>query len=183
MAKAPKTKSDRKAIKIPVSSGKKRAAIINTTDVGVEVEFDPEKQLKRARSRKARALSQAAIVYAADPHILNRLWSIIELRLGANLALNPSKPPDGVGNVAQRFGESAVECLIEAVACKRIGTIGKSADVLYHLMALWLEAGIRPEEVWLELEKREGASALVDGPKGPQRRLRKSIQLGTSKIP
>jgi phosphoribosyl-ATP pyrophosphohydrolase len=183
MAKSAKTKSDRKAIGMPFSHGEKRAAIINTTSVDAEIEFDPEKQLKRARSRKARVLSQASIVYTADPHVLDRLWSIIELRQGANPVANHSNPGEGTGNVAQKFGEGAVECLIEAVACKRMGTIGKSADVLYDLLAVWVEAGIRPEEVWLELEKREGASALADGPKGPQRRLRKSIQLGTSKIP
>jgi hypothetical protein len=35
----------------------------------------------------------------------------------------------------------------------------------------------------MELEKREEASGLVNGPNGPMKRLLKSVQLGTSKIP
>ena len=46
-----------------------------------------------------------------------------------------------------------------------------------------MEADIRPKEVWLELEKREGASNLVDSPNGPLKRLLKGVQLRTSKIP
>ena len=38
----------------------------------------------------------------------------------------------------------------------------ESADLLYHLMVLWAEAGVKPEDVWAELKKREGTSGLEE---------------------
>jgi phosphoribosyl-ATP pyrophosphohydrolase len=184
MAKAAKTKNDPATAKTPGKRAKRRSAIIKPLEIGAEVQFDPEKQLKQARSPRAGAHSEARSVHA-DPHVLSRLWSIIELRRQANPALSHSARLLGAGTVevAQKFGEEAVECLIEIVAGNRTAAIAESADVLYHLLVMWVDAGIRPEEVWLELEKREGASNLVAGPKGPRQRLLRRIQLGTSKIP
>ena len=39
----------------------------------------------------------------------------------------------------------------------RIAAVAESADVLYHRLVMRVEAGIRPEEVWSELEERESA--------------------------
>lgn len=68
----------------------------------------------------------------------------------------------GTEKVAQKFGEEAVECIIEAVAKHKTALIGESADVLYHLMVLWVDAGLRPEEVWTELTRREGMSGIAE---------------------
>ena len=46
--------------------------------------------------------------------------------------------------MAQKFGEEAVECLIEAVAGNHDALIAESADVLYHLIVLWVSAGVAP---------------------------------------
>ena len=122
---------------------------------------------------------------AASPIVLNDLWTTIVSRRTADPAIRHSARllSRGTVRVAQKFGEEAVECLIEVVAGKRTAAICESADVLYHLLVMWVEAGIRPEEVWMELEKRKGASDLVDGPRGPIRRLIKSVNLKTTKIP
>jgi phosphoribosyl-ATP pyrophosphohydrolase len=34
--------------------------------------------------------------------------------------------------------------------------------VLYHLLVMWVNAGIRPEEVWNELQRREGVSGIAE---------------------
>jgi len=72
-----------------------------------------------------------------------------------------------------------VECIIEAVAGNTTALIGESADVLYHLMVLWVDAGLRPEQVWTELARREGMSGIVE------KASRKPAVLGfpTKKIP
>ena len=121
----------------------------------------------------------------ASPAVLNDLWATIESRRTADPAISHSARllSRGTVKVAQKFGEEAVECLIEVVAGNRTAAIGESADVLYHLLVMWVEAGIRPEEVWTELEKRKGASNLIDGPQGPIRRLIRSVNLKTTKIP
>jgi phosphoribosyl-ATP pyrophosphohydrolase len=55
--------------------------------------------------------------------------------------------------------------------------------VLYHLLVTWVGAGIRPEEVWQELQQREQVSHLTEGEDIPLKRLLGSVQIGTSKIP
>jgi phosphoribosyl-ATP pyrophosphohydrolase len=65
----------------------------------------------------------------------------------------------------------------------RVGLIGESADVLYHLLVTWVDAGIRPEEVWDELQKRERVSHLTEGTDIPLKQVLDSVQIGTSKIP
>ena len=68
----------------------------------------------------------------------------------------------GTAKVAQKFGEESVECLIEAVAGNRDAVVAESADVLYHLIVLWVASGIRPDEVWDELKRREGISGIAE---------------------
>jgi len=85
----------------------------------------------------------------------------------------------GTTKVAQKFGEEAVECLIEAVAGNNPALISESADVLYHLMVMWVAAGIEPADVWSELARREGISGVIE----KASRLRSPVLAGTTKIP
>ena len=95
---------------------------------------------------------------------LDRLYAVIEGRRGADPMLSHSARmlARGTAKVAQKFGEEAVECLIEAVAGNRDALVGESADVLYHLLLMWVNAGVRPDEVWAELERREGISGITE---------------------
>jgi len=68
----------------------------------------------------------------------------------------------GTAKIAQKFGEEAVECLIEATLGNHRALVAESADVLYHLIVLWVNAGVRPEEVWAELQRREGVSGIAE---------------------
>jgi phosphoribosyl-ATP pyrophosphohydrolase len=132
-----------------------------------------------------KAASPKTSVPVASPVVLDDLWTTIMSRRTADPAISHSARllSRGTVKVAQKFGEEAVECLIEVVAGNRTAAIGESADVLYHLLVMWVEAGIRPEEIWTELEKRKGASNLIEGPQGPIKRLIRSVNLKTTKIP
>jgi len=115
--------------------------------------------------RPIAAITPALPVAAGgSPVVLNRLWEVVVSRRDADPAVSHSARllSRGVAKVAQKFGEEAVECLIEAVAGNRPALIGESADVLYHLLVLWVAAGVRPEEVWRELERREGVSGIAE---------------------
>ena len=116
--------------------------------------------------------------------VLDRLWSVVMSRRGANPALSHSARllSRGTDKIAQKFGEEAVECLIEAVAGHREAVIGESADVLYHLIVLWVDAGVRPEEVWNELIRREGVSGVAEKA-SRAKRLPLALGLNTTKIP
>lgn len=101
---------------------------------------------------------------APDARVLDRLWGTVLSRASANPNESHSARllSRGTEKVAQKFGEESVECVIEAVAGNKTALIGESADVLYHLMVLWVDAGLRPEEVWTELTRREGMSGIAE---------------------
>ncbi len=99
-----------------------------------------------------------------DTHVLDRLTATVAARRGADpstsytaklLAAGPAK-------AAQKLGEEAVETVIEAVRGDPAKLAAESADLLYHLTVLWAAAGVDPETVWAELERREGTSGLVE---------------------
>jgi phosphoribosyl-ATP pyrophosphohydrolase len=163
------------------------------------------KSTKRTRSAKAKsakargaslknkpaiklreAASAASEVRNAEggAEVLNRLWSVVMSRRDASPAVSHSARllARGTDKVAQKFGEEAIECLIEAVAGRRASLIAESADVLYHLIVLWVDAGVRPEEVWNELIRREGVSGIAE--KASRAKLLPlALGLNTTKIP
>ena len=68
----------------------------------------------------------------------------------------------GRAKIAQKLGEEAVEAVIELMRGDKAALVGESADLLYHLMVCWAEAGIAPDEVWAELARREGTSGIAE---------------------
>jgi len=114
--------------------------------------------------------------------VLDRLWSVVVTRRAADPAVSHSARllSRGTAKVAQKFGEEAVECLIEAVAGNHEALVGESADVLYHLLVLWVASGVAPDEVWAELQRREGLSGIAEK---AARRLPLAFGVKTSKIP
>ena len=114
--------------------------------------------------RADRSVTVPPPVHGPDARVLDRLWATVLSRKDAdpNQSHSARLLSRGTEKVAQKFGEEAVECIIEAVAGKTTALIGESADVLYHLMVLWVDAGLRPEQVWAELTRREGMSGLAE---------------------
>jgi phosphoribosyl-ATP pyrophosphohydrolase len=66
----------------------------------------------------------------------------------------------GRKKIAQKLGEEAVETVIAALVESPENVVGESADLLYHLTVLWAEVGVKPEQVWAELAKRQGISGI-----------------------
>lgn len=150
------------------------------------IDHDPEQAAAPHPGQPTAPVPPAAsLALHASPEVLNRLWLLIDSRKGANPELSHSARllARGTPRVAQKLGEEAVECLIEAMAGNHSGVIGESADLLYHILVTWVDAGIRPEEVWLELQKREKASYLAEGADVPLKRILGSVQTRTKKIP
>lgn len=92
--------------------------------------------------------------------ILTTLYETIISRKGADPA--DSYVADlfsrGRGKIAQKLGEEAVETCIEALQDDRDKLAAESADLLFHLMILWADAGLTPDEVLAILDKRRGLS-------------------------
>lgn len=68
----------------------------------------------------------------------------------------------GRGKMCQKFGEEAVEVIIDAMDDKKKGVIAESADVLFHLSMIWADMGIKPADVAAELQRREGISGIEE---------------------
>ena len=95
---------------------------------------------------------------------LERLWRVIESRRGANPESSYTAKlfARGREKIAQKLGEEAVEVVIEGVKGDRAALVGESADLLYHLLVLWAEAGISPADVAAEFAQREGQSGIAE---------------------
>ncbi len=95
---------------------------------------------------------------------LDRLAATIAARKGADpetswtaklLAKGPEK-------CAEKFGEEAVEAIIEAVRGDRARLVSEGADVLYHLLVMLAARDVTLDEVMAELERREGQSGIAE---------------------
>ena len=95
---------------------------------------------------------------------LERLAATIAARVGADpetswtaklLARGPEK-------CAAKFGEEAVEAIIEAVRGDRARLTSEAADVIYHLLVMLASRGVTLGEVLAELERREGVSGVAE---------------------
>ncbi len=100
----------------------------------------------------------------SDGRVLDRLFEVIESRRGADPTSSHTAElfAGGRAKIAQKVGEEAVEAVIEAVAGDSKALTAESADLLYHLLVLWADAGIRPDQVWAALEARRGVSGVVE---------------------
>lgn len=130
---------------------------------------------------KRAALQQLVLQAAANSQaaVLDRLHTVVLERRTADPARSHSARllSRGLAKVAQKFGEEAVECLIEGAAGNADALVAESADVLYHLVVMWVAAGVVPDQVWAELARREGVSGVVE------KAARARPILGTTKIP
>jgi phosphoribosyl-ATP pyrophosphohydrolase len=61
---------------------------------------------------------------------------------------------DGVNKIAQKVGEEALETVIEATNGNSEHLIYEASDLLYHLLVLLTDKGLRIEDVAAELQKR-----------------------------
>ena len=61
----------------------------------------------------------------------------------------------GRAKMAKKVAEEAVEVAMEAVKGNRDEIVRESADLLYNLVVLWVSAGVHPDEVWHEMDRRE----------------------------
>ena len=99
-----------------------------------------------------------------DGSILDRLYATIAARRGADPASSYTAKlmGEGTARIAQKFGEEAVETVIAAASGDHGAIAGESADLLYHLLVLWEDAGIAPADIWRALESRMGVSGIAE---------------------
>jgi phosphoribosyl-ATP pyrophosphohydrolase len=76
----------------------------------------------------------------------------------------------GPSKMAKKLAEEAIEVVIDAVNGNSEAVIRESADLLYNLTVLWASAGVRPEDVWREMSRREDMLGIAEKlPKSPMK--------------
>lgn len=95
---------------------------------------------------------------------LTRLAATIESRKGADPATSWTAQllAKGPEKCAEKFGEEAVEAIIEAVRGDREHLTEEAADVLYHLLVMLSAHDIPFDDVLAALERREGTSGVQE---------------------
>jgi len=74
----------------------------------------------------------------------------------------------GTAKMAKKLAEEAIEVAIDAVNGNTEAVIRESADLLYNLTVLWADAGVRPADVWREMQRREHLLGIAEKiPKSP----------------
>jgi phosphoribosyl-ATP pyrophosphohydrolase len=83
----------------------------------------------------------------------------------------------GPRKIAKKVAEEAAEVALEAAMGHRPNVIRESADLLYNLVVLWVEAGVSLEDVWNEMDRRERLLGIAEKmPKKLMTSTRISIQ-------
>jgi phosphoribosyl-ATP pyrophosphohydrolase len=81
----------------------------------------------------------------------------------------------GQARMAKKLAEEAIEVVIDAVNGRPDAVVRESADLLYNLMVVWVAAGVRPEDVWAEMDAREKLLGIAEKmPKTPQKTVQKT---------
>ncbi len=102
--------------------------------------------------------------------ILHDLAATIEARKGADpdsswtaklLAKGPEK-------CAEKFGEEAIEAIIEAIKGDREKLTSEAADVLYHLLVMLAARDVPLDDVMAELARRQGTSGITEKASRPE---------------
>jgi phosphoribosyl-ATP pyrophosphohydrolase len=76
----------------------------------------------------------------------------------------------GPSKMAKKLAEEAIEVVIDAVNGDREAVVRESADLLYNLTVLWASSGVRPEDVWREMSRREDMLGIAEKlPKSPMK--------------
>ncbi len=95
---------------------------------------------------------------------LDRLFAIVESRKGTDPGSSYTAKllAGGTPAITAKVTEEAAETVAAALGEGPDALTRESADLLYHLCVLWADQGIRPDDVWAELARREGMSGLEE---------------------
>ena len=95
---------------------------------------------------------------------LDDLFETIQSRKTADLSSSWTAQllAKGPEKCAEKFGEEAVEAIIEAVKDDKAGLTSEAADVLYHLLVMLASRDVALSDVLDELSRRQAQSGLAE---------------------
>jgi phosphoribosyl-ATP pyrophosphohydrolase len=98
-----------------------------------------------------------------NDQFIKELFSLLKER--AKTIDNTSYTSQLINNpdlLAKKLGEESSELIIDFIKQNKKGIINESADLLYHILVIWISAEVDPQEVWNELSKRQSQSGIEE---------------------
>ena len=98
-----------------------------------------------------------------NEQIIKELYSVLKQRKNSSgeqsytshLIKNPEL-------LAKKIGEESSELIIDLIKKNKQGAIKESADLIYHVLVVWVSLGIDPGEIWNELSSRKTKSGIEE---------------------
>lgn len=88
----------------------------------------------------------------------------------------------GPAKAAKKMAEEAIEVVLDAVGGDAEAVVRESADLLYNLAVLWVAVGVKPQDVWAEMERRETLLGIAEKlPKAATSALRRPLAAETGR--
>jgi phosphoribosyl-ATP pyrophosphohydrolase len=84
----------------------------------------------------------------------------------------------GQAKMSKKLAEEAIEVVIDAVNGESDAVVRESADLIYNLAVLWVACGVKPRDVWAEMDRREKMLGIAE--KLPKAQ-RKAAQNGSAR--
>ena len=96
--------------------------------------------------------------------LLGRLYDQVIAAKTADPALSRTAKlmRSGRAKMAKKLAEEAIEVVIDAMNGETEAVVRESADLLYNLVVLWAAAGVRPQDVFAEMARRERLFGLAE---------------------
>lgn len=127
-------------------------------------------RLKPSKQSSEHVLVPLSTPYATPCGEMDLLFAALDR---VNIDTNPRTArllASSLRKKSQKVVEEAAEVALESVRNRNKTTIKESADLLYHLVVLWHECGIKPTRVWAEMHERADRCGIAEKlPKLPSR--------------
>jgi phosphoribosyl-ATP pyrophosphohydrolase len=79
----------------------------------------------------------------------------------------------GQAKMSKKLAEEAIEVVIDAMNGQADAVVRESADLIYNLAVLWVACGVKPRDVWAEMDRREKMLGIAEKlPKAQRKAVR-----------
>jgi phosphoribosyl-ATP pyrophosphohydrolase len=79
----------------------------------------------------------------------------------------------GQAKMSKKLAEEAIEVVIDAMNGEADAVVRESADLIYNLAVLWVSCGVKPRDVWAEMDRREKMLGIAEKlPKAQRKAVR-----------
>jgi phosphoribosyl-ATP pyrophosphohydrolase len=79
----------------------------------------------------------------------------------------------GQAKMSKKLAEEAIEVVIDAMNGEADAVVRESADLIYNLAVLWVACGVKPRDVWAEMDRREKMLGIAEKlPKAQRKAVR-----------